>query len=218
MQGAVAHIQAARFAILGGSIPRLRPNLQHEARLGSSDSRAGKISSTNPKTTGKGVTWIERKRGEDCSGKARSMSGNPPEPTPATSCKEAPLLKACASRQEKPPVCCKRGAASGVRNGDPHEKSFIKLPRTTTPRAMRTRRCRAFRHGLIFRARTGTRRLAEGCWLGSRWSCARKAGSRLWREDSAGCGEEVQPARTAAPAPAEEGRSGHPQGPRFGQS
>ena len=119
-QGAAAHVSATRIAVPCGSTTRLRSNLQLGARLGRFEGRAGEICSTNPKSTSNGGTGEERKKSEKQGGKNRPRGGKPPASTPVSFCDAVRLLKACASRQEKPSICCKNGAAHRARSGDPH--------------------------------------------------------------------------------------------------
>jgi hypothetical protein len=84
------------------------------ARTGSSHLRAMEMSSMNRKSTGRGDPWEEGKRGENPDVNAPVTSGKPLAPTLNAICNDEFLLKACASRQEKPSNCHRNSAIDGT--------------------------------------------------------------------------------------------------------
>lgn len=91
---------------------------------------AGEVAVTNGKTTSLGDLWEEGKTGETYAENLTEISGKSLLRTNAAICHVECLLKACASRQEKPSRCCKNGAAGGA---------MIRHPRLSSARKHRRR-------------------------------------------------------------------------------
>jgi hypothetical protein len=79
----------------------------------------GNLSVTNGNITRHGDPRLERKAGENAIENPRVTSGKFIEATRSVTCEYEYLLKACASRQEKPPFCNKNSAARDPHIADP---------------------------------------------------------------------------------------------------